>query len=74
MGNTRPECFFKGSQISGKKIRGLIFLGENLRGLKSISKIDQNFFKISIILEVTDPNIAKIVTISEIRKAGKPNF
>ena len=38
-------------------------------GLKSTSKFDQNFFKISIFLEVTEPNIAKIVTISEIRKA-----
>ena len=74
MGNTRPECFLRGLKFLGKKIRGLKFLGENLRGLKSISKFDQNFFKISIFLEVTDPNIAKIVTISEIRKAGKPNF
>ena len=74
MGNTRPECFLRGLKFSGKKIRGLKFLGENLRGLKSISKFDQIFFKISIFLEVTDPNIAKIVTISEIRKADKPNF
>ena len=74
MGNTRPECFLRGLKFSGKKIRGLRFLGENLRGRKSISKFDQNFFKISIFLEVTDPNIAKIVRISEIRKADKPNF
>ena len=70
MGNTHPECFLRGLKISGKKIRGLIFLGENLRGLKSISKADQNVLKISN-LEVKDPNIAKIVTISEIRKADK---
>ena len=54
-----------GSQIFGEKIRGLKFLEENLRGLKIISKFDQIFFKISIFLEDTDPNIAKIVTISE---------
>ena len=71
MGNTRPECFLRGLKVSGKKIRGLKFLGENLRGLKSISKFGQNFFKISTFLEVTDPNIAKIVTISEIKKADK---
>ena len=74
MGNTRPECFLRGLKFSGKKIRVLKFLGENLRGLKYISKFDQIFFKISIFLEDTDPSIAKIVTISEIRKAGKPNF
>ena len=73
MGNTRPSVFY-GVTFSDKKIRGLKFLGENLRGLKSISKFDQNFFKISIFWEVTDPNIAKIVTISEIRKADKPTF
>ena len=38
MGNTRPECFLK----------GLKFLGEHLRSLKSISKFDQIFFKIPI--------------------------
>ena len=69
-----PGVFYKGSQIFGQKIRGLKILGGNLRGLKSISKFDRNFFKISIILEVTDPNIAKIVTISEIRKTGNPNL
>ena len=63
MGNTRPECF-KGSRIFGQKIRGLKCLGENLRGLKSISKF--NLFLTSIFLEDTDPNIAKILTISEI--------
>ena len=73
-GEYPPGVFLRGLKFSGKKIRGLKFLGENLRGLKSISKFDQNFFKISIFLEVTDPNIAKIVTISEIRKADKPNF
>ena len=35
MGNTRPECF----------LRGLKSLGENLRGLKSISKFDHFFFQ-----------------------------
>ena len=74
MANTRPEGFLRGLKFSGKKIRGLEFLGENLRGLKSILKFDQNFFKISTFLEVTDPNITKIVTVSEIRKADKPNF
>ena len=74
MGNTRPECFLRGLKFLSKKIRGLKFLGENLRGLKSISKFNQNFFQISIFLVVTDPNILKIVTISEIRKADKPNF
>ena len=74
MGNTRPDCFLRGLKFLSKKIRGLIFLVGNLRGLKSISKFGQNFFKISTFLEDTDPNIAKIVTISEIRKAGKPNF
>ena len=69
MGNTRPECFLRGLKFSGKKIRGLKFLGENFRGLKSISKFDQNFFKIPTFLEVTDPNIANIVTISQIKKA-----
>ena len=73
MGNTRPDRFLRGV-IFRQKIRGLIFLGENSRSFKSISKFDQDFFKISILLEVTDPNIAKIVTISEIRKADKPNF
>ena len=29
MGNTRPECFLRGLKFSGKKIRGLKFLGEN---------------------------------------------
>ena len=69
MGNTRPECFLRGLKILDKKIRGLKFLRENLRGLKSISKFDQYFLKISIFLEDTDPNIAKILTILEIRKA-----
>ena len=73
-GEYPPGCFLRGLKFLGKRIRGLKFLGENLRGLKSISKLDQNFFKISTPLKVTDPNIAKIVTISEIRKAGKPNF
>ena len=71
MGNTRPECFLSGLKFSGKKIRDLKFLGENLRGVKSISKFGQNFFKISTFLEVTDPSIAKIVTISEIKNADK---
>ena len=48
--------FLRGLKFSGKKIRGLKFLRENLRGLKSISKFDQ--------FTDTDPNIAKIVTIS----------
>ena len=74
MGNTRPEGFLRDLKFSGKEIRGLKFLGENVRGFKAISKFDQNLFKISIFLEVTDPNIAKIVRISEIRKADKPNF
>ena len=47
MGNTRPECFLSGLKFSEK----------NLRGLKSISKFDQIFFKITISLEDTDPNI-----------------
>ena len=63
MGNTRPDCFLRGLKFSGKKIKGLKSLWENLRVLKSIFKFDQNFFKIS--LEVTDSNIAKIVTISD---------
>ena len=67
-GEYLPGRFFKGSQIFGQKIRDLKILVENLRGLKSISKFDQFFFKISIFLEDTDPNIAKIVTISEIKK------
>ena len=70
MGNARRGVFFKRSQIFGQKIRGLKYLGENLRGLKSISKFDLIFFKISIFSEA-DPNIAKIVTISEITKADK---
>ena len=38
-GEYPPGVFFKGSQIfEEKKIRGLKFIGENLRGLKSISK------------------------------------
>ena len=74
MGKTHPDCFLRALKFSGKKIRGIKFLGENLRGLKSISKFDQNFFKIFVFLEVTDLNIAKIVTISEIRKADKPTF
>ena len=61
----------KGVSNFREKIRGLKFLGENLRGLKSNSKFDQNFFKISIFLKVTDQNIAKIVKISEIRKADE---
>ena len=73
MGNTNPKCFLRGLKFSGKKIKGLKFLGENFRGLKSISKFEQNFFKSSTFLEVTDPNIAKIVTISEIRKPDKTN-
>ena len=71
MGNTRPECFLRGLKFSGKKIRGVKFLGENLRGLKSISKFDQNFFKISIFLEVTDPNIAKIIAITRMKGPKK---
>ena len=70
-GEYSPGVFLRGLKFSGKKIRGLKFLGENLRGLKSISKFGQYFFKISTFLEVTDPNIAKIVTISEIKKADK---
>ena len=66
--------FLRSLKFSGKKIRGFKFLGENFRGLKSISKFDQNFLKTSIFLKVTDPNIAKIVTISETRKADNPNF
>ena len=69
MGNTRPECFLRGLKFSDKKIRGLKLLGENLRGLRSISKFDQFFY--FHFLEDTDPNIAKIVTISEIRKGDK---
>ena len=69
-----PGVFSKGSQIFGQKIRGLKFLEENLRGLKSISMFGQNVFKIFSFLEVIDPNIAKIVTISEKRKTDKPNF
>ena len=57
MGNTRPECFSRGLKFSDNKIRGFIFLGENLRVLKSISKLDQLFFKISIFLADTDANI-----------------
>ena len=41
MGNTCPEYL----------LRGLKFLGENLRGLKWISKFDQILFKISINIE-----------------------
>ena len=63
-GEYPPGVFLRGLKFSGKKIRGLKFLEENLRGLKSISKFDQIFFKIFIFLKVTDPNIAKIVTIS----------
>ena len=63
--------FLRGLKFSGKKIRDLIFLGENLRGLKSISKFDQNFFKISSFLKITDPNISKIVTISLIFEWNK---
>ena len=74
MGNTRPEYLLRGPKFSGKKIWGHKFFGENSWGLKSISKIDLSFFKISIFLEVTDPNIVEIATISEIRKAEKPNF
>ena len=70
-GEYPPGVFLRGLKFSGKKIRGLKFLGDNLRGLKSISKFDQNLFKISNFLEVTDPNIAKIVTISEIRIANE---
>jgi hypothetical protein len=68
MRNTRPECFLRGLKFSDKKIRGLKFLGEDLRGPKSISKFDLLFFKISIFFgKYKDPNIAKIVTISEIK-------
>ena len=53
MGNTRPECFLSGLKFSDNKIRGIKFLGEILRGLKSISKFDQFFFlKISIFWKI----------------------
>ena len=39
LGNTRPDCFYGVSNFREKK--GLKFLGENLKGLKSISKFDQ---------------------------------
>ena len=57
-----PGVFFKGSQIFGQKNKGLKFLREILRGLKSISKFDQ--------FTDTDPNIAKIVTISQIKNTN----
>ena len=62
-----PGVFFKGSQIFGQKNKGSeIFRRKfKIRGLKSISKFEQIFFKISIFLEDTDPNIEKIVTISK---------
>ena len=52
MGNTRPECFLRGIKFSDYKIRGLNFLGENFRGLKSISKFDQFLFKIYIFWKI----------------------
>ena len=52
-GEYPPGVFFKGSFFE-KKIRGLKFVGENLRGLKSISKFDQFFVKICIFLEDTE--------------------
>ena len=64
MRNTRPECF-KRAKNKGSQI---------LRGKYNASQIKfklSNYFKIFIFLEGTDPNIAKIVPISEIRKAHK---
>ena len=71
MGNTNSVCFFKGYQIFGHKNKGSQIFRGKFKGLKSISKFGQNFFKISTFLEVTDANIEKIVTISEIKKADK---
>ena len=51
-GEYPPGVFLWGLKFSGKRIRGPKLLGENLRGLKSISKFEQNFFKISIFMEV----------------------
>ena len=55
-----PGVFLRGLKFLDKKIRGRKFLGENL----SLTKIFQNLH----FLEDIDPNLAKIVTISDRKK------
>ena len=73
LGNTRPECFLRGLKFSGKKNKGSqIFWGKSKGSqIPSNQSLNKIFFEISIFLEVTDPNVTKIVTISDIWKADK---
>ena len=47
-GEYLPGVFFKGSRIFGQKNKGSQSFRRKLKGLKSISKLDHIFFKISI--------------------------
>ena len=76
LGNTRRpvrSVFLRGLEFSGKKNKGSqIFWGKSKGSqIPSNQSLNKIFFEISIFLEVTDPNVTKIVTISDIRKANK---
>ena len=73
-GEYPPGVFFKGSQIFGQKNKGSQIFRGKFKGseinFKDFPFFFQNFH-FFIFSEDTDPNIAKIVTISEIGKAIK---
>ena len=72
-GECPPGVFSKGSQTFGQKNKGSqIFLGKSKGSqIPSNQSLNKIFFEISIFLEVTDPNVTKIVTILDIRKADE---
>ena len=51
-GEYPPGVFLRGLKFSDKKIGVLKFLGEKLRGLKSISKFDQFIFQNFYFLQI----------------------
>ena len=64
-GEYRPGVLFKGSDIFGQKNEGSQIFRRKFKESQINFKISPIFFKISIFLEDMDPNIPKIVKISD---------